>query len=73
MDSFTQPAGRTPNPVARPPLDDAGAQNGIPPKAIKTQIRLMQPLSCLILDRAVGALRGVVGMLAPRPHQHGSG
>ena len=34
-------------------IDDAGAHSGKPPKAIKTQIRQMQPLSRLILYRAV--------------------
>ena len=53
VDNFTQPAGGTPNPVARPPLDDAGAQSGKPPKAIKTEIRQMQPLSRLHLYGAV--------------------
>ena len=53
MDNFTQPAGRTPDSVARPPLDDAAAQSGKPPKAIKTQIHQMQPLSRSILYRAV--------------------
>ena len=53
MDSFTQPAGGTPNPVAWPPLDDGGAHSGKPPKAIKTQIRQMQLLSRLILYQAV--------------------
>ena len=49
IDIFTQTAGGTPNPVARPPLDDAGVHSGKPPKAIKTQSRQMQPLGRLIL------------------------
>ena len=53
MDIFTQLAGGTLNVVARPPLDDAGAQGGKPPKANKTRTRQMQPLSRLILYRAV--------------------
>ena len=39
--------------MACPPLDDAGAHGGKPPKAIKTRIRQMQPISRLILFQAV--------------------
>ena len=37
----------------RPPLDDAGVHSGKPLKAVKTEIRQMQPLSRLILYQAV--------------------
>ena len=39
--------------MARPPLDGASSHSGKPPKALKTQIRHMQPLCHLALHQAV--------------------